>query len=108
MVGKIESLFALATVVAATWPTSAQAEQLVPNLAGNYRCEAATSPCHASIFSIAQSGAKLDIKADNGQTGYGHLTSPITVSLGSPWNLLGVIREDGTIDWSTGTKWRKQ
>jgi len=33
--------------------------------------------------------------------------SATTVSAGPPWNMLGVLY-DGAIEWSNGTKWRKQ
>jgi hypothetical protein len=38
-----------------------------------------------------------------------NVTSNISVSLGAPWNTLGIIASDRrTIEWSAGTKWRKE
>jgi hypothetical protein len=49
----------------------------------------------------------LQLKSDKGEQGNGRLTSATTVSAGPPWNMLGVLY-DGGIEWSNGTKWRKQ
>jgi hypothetical protein len=49
----------------------------------------------------------LQLKGDKGEQGNGRLTSATTVSAGPPWNMLGVLY-DGAIEWSNGTKWRKQ
>ncbi|HEY2531867.1 MAG TPA: hypothetical protein VGJ20_28730 [Xanthobacteraceae bacterium] len=81
-----------------------------PDLGGRYRCEADPMPCSwtGESPSISQSGTKLDIKNDKGEIAAATLTSNITISAGGPLNSYGVIRPDGSLDWSNGTKWRKQ
>jgi hypothetical protein len=60
-----------------------QAQTGMPNLSGNYRCEPQPTSCRSGqAFSISQFG-------------------------NAPWNMLGVLY-DGAIEWSNGTKWRKQ
>ena len=58
-------------------------------------------------FTLTQSGNSIDLKNERGEQGHANLTSPMTISAGAPFNMLGVIR-DGGIDWSNGTRWRKQ
>ena len=81
-----------------------------PNFAGTYRCNE-TKLCENSgtTLTITQSGNVLDVKNDKGAVGQGTVTSPITISMGPPWNMLGVVLMDNrTIEWSNGTQWRKQ
>lgn len=88
----------------------AQAAQ-APNLAGSYRCGPDAKACEWSgaTFTVTQNGNNLDIKNDKGAAGTATVTSPISVSAGPPWNMLGTISGDSrTIDWSNGTQWRKQ
>jgi hypothetical protein len=87
-----------------------QAATSNPNLAGTFKCGPDTKVCQWSgqTFTITQAGNHLDIKNDKGETGTATLTSPISVSAGPPWNMLGVISADGkTIDWSNGSQWKK-
>jgi hypothetical protein len=81
-----------------------------PNLNGGYRCQPNPTPCFwpGQTPSISQSGTKLDIKNDKGDTSAARLTSDITISAGAPFNSLGIIRADHSIDWSNGTTWHKQ
>jgi hypothetical protein len=86
----------------------AQAQTAAVNLSGNYRCEPQSMSCRSGLaFSISQSGNLLELKGDTGEQGNGRLTSETTISAGPPWNTLGVVY-DGMIEWSNGTKWRKQ
>ena len=81
------------------------------NFAGTYRCDANKAGCELSgqTFTVTQSGDTLDVKNDKGAVGQGKVTSPISVSMGPPWNMLGVVLMDNsTIEWSNGTQWRKQ
>jgi hypothetical protein len=48
------------------------------------------------------------MKNDKGDAGQGLLSSNTTLSVGAPWNMLGVIEADNHIQWSNGTLWRKQ
>src|SRR5947209_4960530 len=85
------------------------ADPAVPNLSGTYRCVPDARQCDSSIFSVSQSGRKLEVKTEQGKVGDGEVTSHLSISLGPPWNVLGTILPDqGTIQWSAGTKWQKQ
>ena len=81
-----------------------------PNLAGTYSCQPSPAPCfwpgHGP--SITQSGTNLHIKSDQGDISTATLTSDTTISAGPTFNSIGLIRPDHSIDWSNGTKWRKQ
>jgi len=104
----ISTVSLLATVVISG---TARAQEKLPNLKGSYRCEPYPRSCEVSgqTFTISQSGAKLNVKNDKGDVGEGNLTSNISLGLGPPWNTLGIILPDNqTIEWSAGTKWRKQ
>lgn len=81
-----------------------------PNLAGTYRCQPAPAPClwPGDRPVITQSGTNLQIKSDQGEISTAKLTSDTTISAGATFNSLGIIRPDHSIDWSDGTKWRKQ
>jgi hypothetical protein len=86
----------------------AQAQTAAPNVSGNYRCEPQPDACKSGqTFTLAQSGNSIDLRSERGEQGHANLTSPSTISAGAPFNMLGVIR-DGGIDWSNGTRWRKQ
>ena len=98
-------------IVAFAWATAAQAEKAsMPNLAGNYRCTPDPTPCpdDAAAFTVTQKGNRIDFKSDKGRAGYGEVTSPTTIAIAAPWNMLGIVRNEGQIDWSNGTIWRKQ
>src|SRR5205807_6709904 len=81
-----------------------------PNLAGTYRCEPDPRPCQSgNTFTVTQSGNKLDMKNEEGTAAEAALTSNISLSSGPPWNMLGIVLpSNGGIQWSNGTKWRKQ
>ena len=59
------------------------------------------NPVHRAI------GKDAD-KNEKGEVSNATLTSDITISAGAPFNTLGIIRADHSIDWSNGTKWQKQ
>jgi hypothetical protein len=105
------SILAISMLATTSLPERARVQEALPDLSGTYRCEADPSPCKESgqTFIISQSGAKIDAKNDKGEIGQGRLTSKISISLGPPWNTLGVILPDNrTIEWSAGTKWRRE
>ena len=97
------------TLAGMTLLEPAQADSL-PNLTGTYRCEPQPAPCRSGqTFTVAQSEATLELKSDTGTSANAKLTSNISLSAGPPWNMLGVILpENGGIEWSNGTRWRKQ
>ncbi len=88
----------------------ALAQGAAPNLSGTYRCAPEPSSCQWSgqTFTVAQSGTKFDMKSDKGDDGQALLSSNTTLSVGAPWNMLGVIMPDHSIQWSNGTIWHKQ
>ncbi len=79
------------------------------NVSGSYRCQPEPSPCKwpGQTMSITQSGSTVDLKNQDGTFAGGKLTSDTTISGGPPWNALGVILPDHSIQWSNGTIWRK-
>jgi len=81
-----------------------------PDISGTYQCQPDPTPClwSGQSPSVSQSGNKLDIKNDKGETASALLTSDITISAGGPMNSYGVIRPDHSIDWSNGNRWKKQ
>jgi hypothetical protein len=105
--------FLIATLAALALPGSAKA-QMHPgaktNLAGVYRCEPDPSPCPwpGQTIAIAQTGTNLELKNDKGLFADVKLTSDITLSANRSWDALGIIFPDHSIQWSNGTKWRKQ
>jgi hypothetical protein len=97
-----------ATLAAFVPPAQGYAQGNSTNLAGTYRCSPEPAPCQAPTFSILQNGTALEIKAENGPIADGKLTSDLTVSAGPPWNSIGTVMPDRSIQWSSGTHWRKQ
>jgi hypothetical protein len=83
---------------------------MAPNFSGTYRCEPEPSSCKNSgqTFTVSQSANTLELKSDDGALGRAKLTSNTTMSVGGPWNMVGVVLPDGRIQWSNGTVWRKQ
>ena len=102
------SVTIVAMLAAVAFPGQVRAQGSAPNISGTYRCTPEPAPCHAPTFSVSQTGPTLEIKAENGPVADGKLTSDITVSAGPPWNSLGVILPDHSIQWSNGTHWQKQ
>jgi hypothetical protein len=87
----------------------AQAQQgAAASLAGAYRCQPEPSPCPWPTVSIAQTGNSLELKNDNGVVADSKVTSSITIGGNPPWNAIGVVLPDHSIQWSNGTKWQKQ
>lgn len=85
--------------------------QAAPNMAGTFRCQADVGSCQASgtTFTVTQTGANIEVKNEKGELGSGTVTSNITISMGPPWNMLGVISNNNRqVEWSNGTKWMKQ
>jgi hypothetical protein len=104
-------MISIVAVAGCFWLSAAHAEKAaMPNLAGNYRCSPNPTPCavDATAFTITQKGDRIEFKSDKGLIGAGVMTSPTTISIVAPWNMLGVVHKDGAIHWSNGTIWRKQ
>jgi hypothetical protein len=115
MMQKISSLGILSKLAAVALltiglPGRAPAQGAAPNLSGTYRCEPEPDSCQWSgqTFTVAQTGTRLDMKNDKGDVAQGLLSSNATLSVGAPWNMLGVILPGNRIQWSNGTIWRKQ
>jgi hypothetical protein len=109
LLAAISALAAIAALTVAL-PGRAPAQPAAPNLSGNYRCVPEPSSCQWSgqTFTIGQSGDRLDMKSDKGDVAQGILSSNKTLSVGAPWNMLGVILPDNRIQWSNGTIWSRQ
>ncbi len=104
------SLTAATVFGAIALASGAASQPAAANFAGTYRCEAGGDACmwSGASFTVTQAGNVLDVKNDKGAVGSGHVTSPITISMGPPWNMFGVVHQQGTIDWSNGSQWKKQ
>jgi hypothetical protein len=107
---KSAAMSAIAALAAVAVAGHGQAQPAAPKLSGTYRCAPEPSSCQWSgqTFTIDQSGTRLDMKNDKGDIGQGLLSSNVTLSVGAPWNMLGVILPDNSIQWSNGTIWRKE
>jgi hypothetical protein len=107
----VAALSCITAVVCFTSIASAQTPAALPNLTGTYKCEGDETACGWSgeTFIVTQSGAVLDVKNEKGDVGQAKLTSPISISLGPTWNMLGTIvsSDNRVIQWSNGTNWRK-
>ena len=107
------SLFALTTAMLTSSSIFAGATAqpaAAANFAGTYRCAPEPSSCRNSgqSFTVTQSGNNLDMKSNDGDFGQAKLTSNTSMSVGGPWNMVGVVLADGRIQWSNGTVWSKQ
>jgi hypothetical protein len=102
----------VASVVAILVSAQAHAQKSkLPDLSGSYRCEPEPRSCEwsGSTFTVTQAGAVLHLKNEKGDIGEATMSSPITLSVGAPWNMIGeVLPDHRTIQWSNGTDWRKQ
>ena len=84
------------------------AANAAPELSGKYRCEPQPDRCRSgATFTVTQRDRTLEIASDKGERATAHLTSDTTLSVGGPWNMLGVLYGP-SIEWSNGTKWLKQ
>jgi len=111
MPGRALLILTICTLAAVAASPSGHAQGKLPDLSGAYRCEPYPVSCANSgqTFMVTGSGKTVTVKNDKGDVGQGTLTSNITVSLGAPWNTIGIISADArTIEWSAGTRWRKQ
>src|ERR1700731_3210854 len=97
-----------AALSALALPGPAHAQGSAPNLSGTYRCTPEPIQCQAPTFSVSQNGNTLELKAENGPIAEAKVTSDITLSAGPPWNSIGILMPDRSIQWSNGTHWRKQ
>jgi hypothetical protein len=109
MLNKFVCVSAIATLAASALPGPVPAQQGA-NVSGAYWCEPEPSPCPwpGQTMSITQAGPALDLNNQDGSFADAKLTSDITISGGPPWNAIGVVLPDHSIQWSNGTLWRKQ
>lgn len=108
MMRRAAYLVSLTTSIGLTSVDPAAAQQALPDFSGTYKCVPDHRTCGSPSFSVSQSGSKLEVTADQGETGSGTVTSGISVTLGPPWNVFGTVLPDHSIEWSTGTRWQKQ
>ena len=108
----VAGLSCATTLLFLTSIATAQTNRSLPQLAGTYKCEGEETACGWSgwTFTVTQSGPDLEIKNEKGDVGHAKLTSPISLSAGPVWNMLGTIvsSDNRVIQWSNGTNWRKQ
>src|ERR1700704_4315430 len=102
------SVLMAAMLAAFALPEQGPPQGSAPSLSGTYRCAPEPAQCQAPTFSVSQTGPTLELKAENGPLAEGKLTSDITVSGGPPWNSIGILMPDRSIQWSNGTHWRRQ
>ena len=104
----MRSLPTLSVVVLAAGLMSIGAANAASELSGKYRCEPEPDSCRAgATFTLTQHGRTAEIDNDSGEHANAQLTSDTTLSVGGPWNMLGVVY-GSSIEWSNGTKWLKQ
>jgi hypothetical protein len=102
------SVLTVAMLAALSIPGQGHAQGSAPNLSGTYPCTPEPVQCQALTFSVSQNGSTLELKAENGPVAEAKVTSDITLSVGPPWNSLGIVMPDRSIQWSDGTHWQKQ
>jgi hypothetical protein len=110
MPGRSLSATSVAVLIAVTIAESSGALAAPTSLSGTYRCKPEPSSCQWSgqTITVVQSGDKLDLKNDKGTVARGTTSGNISVSVGAPWNMLGVVLPDNEIQWSNGTEWQRQ
>ena len=97
-------------LTAGTFIGLAVAAEQVPNLSGTYKCGPDKKACQWSgmTFTVTQKGNAIEATNEKKEAGVGTVTSPISVSMGPPWNMLGTISDGAkTIEWTNGTQWKK-
>jgi hypothetical protein len=103
-----ESMGAMVVLLlASTLSGHTQESKAPPDLGGKYRCEPQPRECQlGKTFVVTQSGTRLEMENEKGERIHAQRTSDITITMGPPWNNLGVIYGN-SIQWSNGTKWAK-
>jgi len=110
MVKNVVLIPGFVALTAVTFIGFAFAAEQLPNLSGTYKCGPDKKACQWSgaTFTVTQKGAALEAKNEKNEVGVGSVTSPISVSMGPPWNMLGTIADGGKmIEWTNGTQWKK-
>jgi len=110
MVKNVVLIPGFVALTAVTFIGLAVAAEQLPNLSGTYKCGPDKKACQWSgaTFTVTQKGAALEAKNEKNEMGVGTVTSPISVSMGPPWNMLGTTGDGGkTIEWTNGTQWKK-
>jgi hypothetical protein len=113
MLNKSTTFAFIVALAASTLPNSAHAQArqgAQASLAGTYSCNPQPSPCPwpGETMAIVQTGSELELKNDQGSFANGKLTNDFTVSGSPPWNAIGIVLPDHSIQWSNGTEWKKQ
>jgi hypothetical protein len=108
-IGMIGLAAAVAAVLAGACYAQGQGAA-APDLSGTYQCQPDPSPClwPGQSPSITANGKQLVIKGDKDNIANAALTSDTTIAAAGTFNSNGIVRPDHTIEWSDGTKWRKQ
>lgn len=92
---------------ATAMPAQAQESKTPRDLAGKYRCDPEPRECLlGKTFAVTQSGNRLEMENEKGERVRAQVTGDITLTMGPPWNTLGVVY-GRAIQWSNGTKWTR-
>jgi hypothetical protein len=94
-------------LLASTMHAYSQGPDALPKLTGKYRCQPDPRDCLlGQTFSVTQSGDRVEISSDKGEALFARLATDRSLTMGAPWNVLGVIY-GSDIQWSNGTRWGK-
>lgn len=104
----MKSLTAMVALLLVSIPLAhAEGLKVPPSLAGKYRCQPDPREClMGQTFTVTQSGDRLEMENEKGERSRAEMTSGMTLTMGPPWNILGMIY-DRAIQWSNGTRWAK-
>jgi hypothetical protein len=84
-----------------------QGQEPLPKLTGKYQCQPDPRDCLlGQTFNVTQSGERVEISSDKGEALFARMTTERSLTMGAPWNALGVIY-GSDIQWSNGTRWVK-
>jgi hypothetical protein len=105
MLTKPTTISLIAIAAASVLSGSSWAEPPAPNRAGSYRCEPAPRDCQlGKTFTVTESGGQIEFKNESGTVWH----AKFTLSGVPTWNSNGIVLPNGGIEWSNGTRWRRQ
>jgi hypothetical protein len=98
---------AMMCLLASTLHAHSQGQEPLPTLTGKYRCQPDPRDCLlGQTFSVTRSGDRVKISSEKGEALFARMTTERLLTMGPPWNALGVIY-GRDIQWSNGTRWVK-
>ena len=94
-------------LLASTMQAHPQGQEPPLKLTGKYRCQPDPRDCLlGQTFSVKQSGDRVEISNEKGEALVAGVTTETFLTMGAPWNALGVIYGSDS-QWSNGTRWVK-